>query len=118
VARILPWYLLAVIGMAGGNVTARVFYALKDTQTLSYVAFGEVLLYAAYAPPLAARFGAVGMAGAMAIYYCVSLAVQALILGRRLHLRESKAFFAALGDLIITGPTDTNVGDLQVLLIG
>ena len=28
------------------------------------------------------------------------------------------AFFAALGDLIQTGPTDTNVGDLQIVLFG
>ncbi len=28
------------------------------------------------------------------------------------------AFFGALGDLIHTGPTDTNVGDLQVILFG
>ena len=27
-------------------------------------------------------------------------------------------FFAALGDLIISGPTGTNVGDVQVLLVG
>jgi glycerate 2-kinase len=27
------------------------------------------------------------------------------------------AFFAALGDLILTGPTDTNVGDLQIILL-
>ena len=27
------------------------------------------------------------------------------------------AFFSALGDLINTGPTDTNVGDLQVVLV-
>jgi hydroxypyruvate reductase len=26
-------------------------------------------------------------------------------------------FFAALGDLILTGPTDTNVGDLQIILL-
>jgi hydroxypyruvate reductase len=31
---------------------------------------------------------------------------------------NSYAFFAALGDLISTGPTDTNVGDLQVYLKG
>jgi glycerate 2-kinase len=31
---------------------------------------------------------------------------------------NSFAFFDALGDLIRTGPTDTNVGDLQALLIG
>ena len=28
---------------------------------------------------------------------------------------DSSAFFAALGDLIITGPTGTNVGDIVVL---
>jgi hydroxypyruvate reductase len=31
---------------------------------------------------------------------------------------DSNAFFAALGDLIETGPTGTNVGDLQILLTG
>jgi hydroxypyruvate reductase len=31
---------------------------------------------------------------------------------------DAYAFFEALGDLIVTGPTDTNVGDLQVILIG
>ncbi len=31
---------------------------------------------------------------------------------------DAHAFFNALGDLIHTGPTGTNVGDLQVLLIG
>ena len=34
-------------------------------------------------------------------------------------LRDNNAyaFFAALGDLIHTGPTGTNVGDLQVFLL-
>jgi hydroxypyruvate reductase len=31
---------------------------------------------------------------------------------------DSHAFFHALGDLIVTGPTATNVGDLQVFLSG
>jgi hydroxypyruvate reductase len=31
---------------------------------------------------------------------------------------NSNAFFAALGDLVVTGPTGTNVGDLQILLTG
>jgi len=35
------------------------------------------------------------------------------------YLEENNAyaFFAALGDLILTGPTGTNVGDLQVILL-
>ncbi|MGE3275818.1 MAG: glycerate kinase [Vicinamibacterales bacterium] len=35
-----------------------------------------------------------------------------------LDRNDSFAFFSALGDLIETGRTDTNVGDLQVLLLG
>ncbi len=31
---------------------------------------------------------------------------------------DSYTLFEALGDLIVTGPTDTNVGDVQVLLVG
>jgi hydroxypyruvate reductase len=37
---------------------------------------------------------------------------------RRLDDNDAYPFFAGLGDLIKTGPTDTNVGDLQVVLIG
>ncbi len=34
-----------------------------------------------------------------------------------LDANDSYPLLAALGDLIVTGPTDTNVGDLQVLLV-
>jgi glycerate 2-kinase len=34
-----------------------------------------------------------------------------------LQENDAFAFFAALGDLILTGPTGTNVGDLQVILL-
>jgi hydroxypyruvate reductase len=34
-----------------------------------------------------------------------------------LDANDSYRFFAALGDLIQTGPTGTNVGDLQILLV-
>ena len=40
-----------------------------------------------------------------------------LIPGRYLSDNNSYAFFEALGDLIHTGPTGTNVGDLQVILL-
>jgi hydroxypyruvate reductase len=36
---------------------------------------------------------------------------------RYFHDNNTYAFFDALGDLVRTGPTDTNVGDLQVVLI-
>jgi hydroxypyruvate reductase len=34
-----------------------------------------------------------------------------------LEANDSWAFFDALGDLVRTGPTGTNVGDVQVLLL-
>jgi hydroxypyruvate reductase len=37
---------------------------------------------------------------------------------RYLDNNDSYRFFGPLGDLIHTGPTRTNVGDLQVILIG
>ena len=37
---------------------------------------------------------------------------------RYLDDNNAHAFFDALGDLIHTGRTDTNVGDLQVILFG
>jgi glycerate-2-kinase len=35
-----------------------------------------------------------------------------------LAANDSEAFLASLGDLIVTGPTGTNVVDLAVLLAG
>ena len=37
--------------------------------------------------------------------------------GGYLVRNDAYAFFEAIGDLVITGPTDTNVGDLQVVLL-
>jgi hydroxypyruvate reductase len=37
--------------------------------------------------------------------------------GRFLSANNAYAFFDALGDHIHTGPTGTNVGDLQVILL-
>ena len=37
--------------------------------------------------------------------------------GQYLSDNNAYAFFDALGDLIHTGPTGTNVGDLQVILL-
>jgi hydroxypyruvate reductase len=36
---------------------------------------------------------------------------------RYLAANDSYRFFDAIGDLVRTGPTDTNVGDLQVVLV-
>ncbi len=38
--------------------------------------------------------------------------------GARLAAHDSHGFFAALGDLVVTGPTRTNVNDYRALLLG
>jgi glycerate 2-kinase len=44
-------------------------------------------------------------------------AAASLAPARFLERNDAYAFFAALGDLIQTGPTGTNVGDLQIILL-
>jgi glycerate 2-kinase len=44
-------------------------------------------------------------------------AAAALTPDHYLRDNDSCAFFRALGDLVVTGPTGTNVGDLQVILL-
>ena len=62
--------------------------------------------------------GPTDAAGAIADSTTVARAAAAgLSLDRHLDDNDSYAFFRALGDLVITGPTGTNVGDLQVILL-
>ena len=62
--------------------------------------------------------GPTDAAGAIADSTTVARAAAAgLPLDRHLDDNDSYAFFRALGDLVITGPTGTNVGDLQVILL-
>jgi glycerate 2-kinase len=61
--------------------------------------------------------GPTDAAGAIADTTTLDRARQAgLVPQTFLDRNDSNAFFAALGDLIHTGPTGTNVGDLQILL--
>jgi glycerate 2-kinase len=62
--------------------------------------------------------GPTDAAGAIADSTTVARAAAAgLSLDAYLLDNDSCAFFRALGDLVITGPTGTNVGDLQVILL-
>jgi hydroxypyruvate reductase len=62
--------------------------------------------------------GPTDAAGAMADTTSFARARQAGLSPRLfLDRNDAYAFFAALGDLIHTGPTGTNVGDLQAILL-
>jgi hydroxypyruvate reductase len=62
--------------------------------------------------------GPTDAAGAMVDSTTIRRAAAAgLIPGRYLSDNNAYVFFEALGDLIHTGPTGTNVGDLHVILL-
>ena len=63
--------------------------------------------------------GPTDAAGAIADGMTLSRAERAGLGSPEAHLDDNDAyrFFAALDDLVITGPSDTNVGDIQILLI-
>jgi hydroxypyruvate reductase len=62
--------------------------------------------------------GPTDAAGAVADATTLARAVRAdLSPDRALADNDAYSFFAALGDLVHTGPTGTNVGDLQVILL-
>ncbi len=64
--------------------------------------------------------GPTDAAGAMADGVTLARAERAGLRPPEAYLDDNDAyrFFGALGDLVITGPSDTNVGDIQILLIG
>ena len=57
--------------------------------------------------------GAMADAQSLARAHAAGLTVEAALADN-----ASYEFFAALGDLVTTGPTSTNVADLQLLLLG
>jgi glycerate 2-kinase len=59
-----------------------------------------------------------GHAGALVMPDSLSRAADIGVIGRQmLEETNSFAFFEAIGDLVITGPTQTNVNDFRVILI-
>lgn len=63
--------------------------------------------------------GPTDAAGAVADGTTLARAVRAGLRSPEAYLDDNDAyrFFGALGDLVITGPSETNVGDVQILLI-
>ena len=83
VAMLLRIYLLSLVASSLSGVTARAFYALKDTRTPAIVGVFEALAYALYTPLLARWLGAPGIAFAYAVYFDVSLLWQVLVIRHR-----------------------------------
>lgn len=112
--------------IAGGETTVRVTGAGKGGRNQEFVLALAERLAALDRPVVAASIGTDGIdgptpvAGATADGTTLRRAADAGLAAPAAYLdrNDSYAFFSALGDLIETGRTDTNVGDLQVLLLG
>jgi putative peptidoglycan lipid II flippase len=83
-------YLLSMAAGCLGSVTARAFYALKQTRTVAAVGVVEALAYAAYTPWLAGRYGATGVAAGYVMYLSLSIGWQLPLLRWRLGRRGGR----------------------------
>ncbi|MCU1384304.1 MAG: hypothetical protein JWL71_3001 [Acidobacteria bacterium] len=110
--------------VSSGETTVHVTGGGKGGRNQEFALAAAELLPWAGGPMALASVGTDGVdgptdaAGALADSTTSDRATAAgLIPGRFLSDNNAYAFFDALGDLIRTGPTGTNVGDLQVILL-
>ena len=110
--------------VSSGETTVHVTGRGKGGRNQEFALAASALLALAGAPAAVASVGTDGIdgptdaAGALADSTTMDRARAAgLVPGRYLSDNNAYAFFDALGDLIHTGPTGTNVGDLQVILL-
>jgi hydroxypyruvate reductase len=110
--------------VSSGETTVHVTGAGTGGRNQEFALAAAGLLAEAGAPVVVASVGTDGIdgptdaAGAIADSTTIARAMAAGLSPER-HLLDNNAyaFFDALGDLIHTGPTGTNVGDLQVILL-
>lgn len=110
--------------IAGGETTVTVRGQGKGGRCQEF-ALAAALAMAGWRDALVAAFGTDGTdgptdaAGAIAEGATVARArALGLDAWRALEANDSYSFFSALGDLIATGPTNTNVNDLYLALVG
>ncbi len=107
-----------------GETTVRVSGTGRGGRNQELALAAAPLLAEARRPAVFASVGTDGIDGptdaAGGIVDSMTLAraeASGLSLAHALDNNDSYALLAALGDLVVTGPTGTNVGDLQVLLV-
>ena len=110
--------------VSSGETTVRVTGHGKGGRNQEFALAGADVLAQAGTPAALASVGTDGIdgptdaAGALADHTTIERAASlGLEPDRFLSDNNSYAFFDALGDLIHTGPTGTNVGDLQITLV-
>lgn len=112
--------------VSGGETTVRVTGRGKGGRNQEFVLCSVAGLGRMPAPALVASLGTDGIdgptdaAGAVADHETLARCRRfgADFLPAALREHDSHTFFRRLGDLIVTGPTRTNVGDLHIVLVG
>lgn len=112
--------------VSAGETTVRVTGAGRGGRNQEFALAAAAPLARRFSEAVVASVGSDGVDGPTdAAGALVDTTTPARAAGRGLHRPEhylaandSWTFFEALDDLIRTGPTDTNVGDLQVALVG
>ncbi len=112
--------------LSGGETTVKVAGSGKGGRNQEFVLCCAAALAQLPAPCLLASLGTDGTdgptdaAGAIADNSTLARSIKfgACFLEQSLRNNDSYNFFKKLGDLIVTGPTRTNVMDLHVLLVG
>jgi glycerate 2-kinase len=112
--------------ISGGETTVRVVGSGHGGRNQEFALALAALLAREPRPLVAASIGTDGIdgptdaAGALVDGTTVSRAVACGLASPTTYLDDnnSYAYFSTLGDLISTGRTDTNVGDIQILLAG
>ena len=125
VAALLPGLPRPVCLISSGETTVTVAGKGKGGRNQEFAFAMAEPLTALRVDAAAASIGTDGVdgptdaAGALVDRFTMERAAQAGIAQPRAYLEDNDTypFFDRLGDLVRTGPTNTNVGDLQVLLI-
>jgi putative peptidoglycan lipid II flippase len=107
VARVLPFYLIGMIGVAPMNILIRGFYSLRDLRTPAKLGFVAIALYILLCGLLVNTFSYLGIGIAYAVYWNFMFILQSVMLSRRIGRFWSNADLAfvlktAIG-AIITG---------------
>lgn len=95
VAGVLPWYLLAAIGMSAGNITGRGYYVLQDTKTPTLIGICEILGYFFLCVLFINYFSYVGIGIASVFYYNVALVINGLVVRAKLGGRGGKTIISS-----------------------
>jgi putative peptidoglycan lipid II flippase len=101
VARLLPWFLLSIIGATMANVTSRVLYVLKETKVVAIIGIVEVILYVIYMPLLCNLLKGEGIAVAMMVLWNTSFLFQLFIIDSKYKLIDKTVIITGVSKIVL-----------------